>query len=749
MKFSFRNIKNNQILLTGLLCFFLAFLSFIFFIVQGDGFFIVRDDFNEQQIPFTIGLHNSILDSGLSGFSWCVDLGTSTIQAYSFYELGSPFFWLSMLFPAHIFPYIVAWIFMLKYCLAGVFSYLFLRRFTKDSKWAVIGAVLYAFSGFSTLNMMYYHFHDVIALFPLLLIGLERFIEKKDCRLFIFAIFINAFLNYFFFIGEVIFMVVYYLFRFASKDYKKMVREVGGSIGCGVLGVGMAAVLFIPSILYITHSSRSSANFSLEVIFNNLRYLLFNLKGLIIPAESMPDMSAVFPSKFYSTAAYLPMVGLVFVLAYIIKNKNWLSRLLILCLVAAFWPLIGSAFFLYLDPQNRWWHAFVLMMSLATCLVLEELSEYKKQVKISVLINAALIALLFVTVWFIFKDPEGVSTVYSPKRFIMYTGIALLGVAATLVLNKVKGYKGFLIGICGFAVVTTAITMYVYRANGKTVEIYKEQFNVATQVEIPDDQYRLNNGSNVFSMTNNVSGFSLFTSTDSIGISKFEALFDYIDAVNGLNKNDYDGLAALLGGKYYITTEPDGNDIVTEYESNGVTYYLLETKACPIGYAVDSYITESELKSVRVEYRALALLQAAVVDDELADSPVLKNLRHADVDQMSFDISINDYCDAAVANGVSDFYKDGYGFSCTSNYDEDTTVYFSVPYDSGWEAKIDGQKTDIIESGGMMIINVPAGHHAIECSYVTPGYSIGLIISIISLLLYLGIWVKFDNKKTL
>jgi hypothetical protein len=99
----FQNIILNKYVITGLLCFSLALLSLLLFIIQGDGFFIVRDDFNEQQIPFTIGLHQSILDSGLSGFSWCVDLGTSTLQAFSFYELGSPFFWLSMLFPAHLF----------------------------------------------------------------------------------------------------------------------------------------------------------------------------------------------------------------------------------------------------------------------------------------------------------------------------------------------------------------------------------------------------------------------------------------------------------------------------------------------------------------------------------------------------------------------------------------------------------------------------------------------------------------------
>lgn len=747
MKTKLNSLIQNKIFLTGLLCFTLAFLSLIIFIIQGDGFFIVRDDFNEQQIPFTIGLHKSIVDSGLSGFSWCVDLGSSTLQSYSFYELGSPFFWLSMLFPAQAFPYVVGWIYMVKYTVAGVLAFIYLRRFVNIEKWAVIGAVLYAFSGFSTVNLMYYHFHDVIALFPLLLIGLELLVEKRDCRLFIFAVFVNAILNYFFFIGETIFLVVYYLFRFASKDFKKLSRDVLSCIGCGVLGVGMASVLFIPSVMYIMQNSRSKSNFSFEALFNNLRYILFNLKGLILPAESMPDMSAIFPSKFYSTAAYLPMVGLVFVLAYIIKNRNWLSRLLIFCLVGAFWPVIGNGFFLYMDSQNRWWHAFVMMMSLATCLVLENIDEYKKEINKSAVINGILVVGLFIIVWFFFNDPEGASTVYSSKRFIMYTGIALVGVVLTYIISKHFNYKAMLICISTFAVVTTAMTLHVYRSNGKTVEIYKEQYDVAKQVVLPDEQYRLNNGSNVFSMVNNVSGFSLFTSTDSVGISEFENLFDYFDAVNGLNKNTYDGLPELLGGKYYIATEPDGNNIVAQYESNGTLYYLLETAACPIGYKIDSYITESELKNIRVEYRALALLQAAVVSDDLLNDETLSNLTHEDAANMNFDISINEITASAVTNSVSNFSKDGHGFNCTANYDTDSTVYFSVPYDKGWKATIDGQDTEIIKSGGMMLLNVPAGNHSIVFRYTTPYYKLGLAVSILSIILYIFFCIKKDYPR--
>ena len=106
------------------ICSLLAFLSLGVFILQGHGAFTVVSDFNTQQIPFTIGLHNSLLDGGFDGWSWNADLGSSTLQTYSFYEMGSIFFYLSMLFPAKAFPYLIGWIYMLKYVAAGVSAYL-------------------------------------------------------------------------------------------------------------------------------------------------------------------------------------------------------------------------------------------------------------------------------------------------------------------------------------------------------------------------------------------------------------------------------------------------------------------------------------------------------------------------------------------------------------------------------------------------------------------------------------------------
>ena len=59
------------------------------------GYLIFLGDFNSQQIPFYHVAHRAIR-SGQWGWNWQTDLGVSFIGSYSFYLLGSPFFWLTV-----------------------------------------------------------------------------------------------------------------------------------------------------------------------------------------------------------------------------------------------------------------------------------------------------------------------------------------------------------------------------------------------------------------------------------------------------------------------------------------------------------------------------------------------------------------------------------------------------------------------------------------------------------------------------
>ena len=189
-----------------------SLLFFLPFLIWDKGLFIYYGDFNVQQIPFYQMCHDSIL-SGNMLWNWYTDLGANFIGSYSFYLLGSPFFWLTMLFPSQAVPYLMAPLLILKFATASVTGYAYIRRFVKNGNYAVIGALLYAFSGYSVYNIFFNHFHEVIAVFPLLLIAMEEFMVNGRRGAFALAVGLCAVVNYYFFFGEVIFAVIYFNYR--------------------------------------------------------------------------------------------------------------------------------------------------------------------------------------------------------------------------------------------------------------------------------------------------------------------------------------------------------------------------------------------------------------------------------------------------------------------------------------------------------------------------------------------------------
>ena len=77
------------------------------------GLFIYYGDYNAQQIPFY--RHSvEMVRSGAFGWDWLTDMGSNFVGSYSYYLLGSPFFWLMAAFPASWAPYLMAPMYMIK-----------------------------------------------------------------------------------------------------------------------------------------------------------------------------------------------------------------------------------------------------------------------------------------------------------------------------------------------------------------------------------------------------------------------------------------------------------------------------------------------------------------------------------------------------------------------------------------------------------------------------------------------------------
>ncbi len=80
---------------------------------------------------------------------------------------------------------------------------------------------------------------------------------------------------------------------------------------------------------------------------------------------------------------------------------------------------------------------------------------------------------------------------------------------------------------------------------------------------------------------------------------------------------------------------------------------------------------------------------------------------------------------------------------------QDTSIFFTIPYDKGWSAYQDGKKIEIKQAQtGFMKVDIPKGKGTITLSFIPNGFIIGAICSFTSLLLF-GIYNhKRKSSKT-
>lgn len=741
--------KNKGLFLSALLSALCAFISFVPFLFRDGGFFHVWSDFNAQQIPFGMALHNALDGLNIGGWTWNYSTGMSTIQAFSFYALGSPFYWIGLLFPVNWYPYLTGWTYILKYTVAGVTAYCYIRRFTKGENSAVAGALMYAFSAFQTTNLMYYHFHDAAALFPLMLTGLEKILENpRDRWTFVFSVFLNALNNYYFFVMEAVFAAVYFLFRTfgrEEKDLRRTGREFLSCVISGLWGMAMAAILLLPSLMYILQSVRADRAVSHSDVFWDLRWLGFTLKGLLLPGDTMVYQSAFYHEEYGSVAAWLPMAGTGLCLAYCLKKRkgqrDWLARMLPVLLILSLSPLLTSVFVLLREVTYRWWFMMALLAALASARVIDAEEEYpvRKSLAAAAAVTAVFCAVVFIcnAVW-----PDA-GVLSNPGRFLAFGGIALAGLLLPLILSRAGKLNSRLLtaAVCLFSAGTTFFTMNCYY---NYIDFTEQKTNLqrGMQLEEHDGQYRYDLANNQIILTGRGSGLTVFSSTLSRGEKEFDSLFGFGSKNHTLDKSTTPGLTELFAAKYHFAGNLRGRRSLQEIrDEDGNVLHVVEQDACPIGFAVDHYILREQLMTIGEEDRGIAMLYAAVIDPEeeeaLADycTPLLPE-----------EIPLNEDLSGIIAknteNRVLNFERDNRGFRCTAEYSEPRAVWFSVPEDDGWTAKIDGEAQEILPSAGMMILRVPAGYHEIEFVYCTPGYTAGKIISLLAAATFL-LWTFF------
>lgn len=706
-------------------------------IKTGKPVFLYYGDYNAQQICFYEHCVEMVR-SGNFYWDWYTDLGSNFIGSYSYYMLGSPFFYLMCLFPSTWAPYLMGPIYILKYLTASIFAYAYIKRFVKHQNYAVLGALLYAFCGFQIYNVFFNQFHEVVAFFPLLLLGMEELVQNERKGLFAFAVAINAMCNYFMFVGQVVFCLIYFIFRFSTRSFKITWKKFGLLAFEAVLGVMLSAIILLPAIWGLLGNPRIQgrhfSSFKNAFIYMKNNAVEWKKYGHILTTFFFPPDIPSRVNFFYghqtrwaSIAAYVPMFGMSGVFAFFVSKKHtWLKYLIIFVITCSFVPVLNSLFYaLNSTYYARWFYMMVLMMILATVIMLdddtEKADEKWKGGIIAYLIGSCAI---FIPLGLMFTDDPDTSDVdyklggclQYVDRFWIYVAIALVSIGILwYLITKVRHTPAFE-KTCLYAT-TIIIIIYscVHITNGK-MHSWSSNFMVNTAIEgevniDDDDFYRIDffraSGINVFDNLGLYWGYpsiECFHTVIPASIMEFYPKIGFNRSVGSRLESKYYGFRGFSSVKYAFINEGKKQP----KESPGFEYFdtqnsydiYINENYIPMGFAYTEFMTETQFEKISKSSRHLHLCTYLVVPDDNVEyySQFMTEVKYSDI-VLSSSKNISDVLDDSSNDSISEETTDA--SDILDNITKDESIISDVSNDISDDYSSDELTNDSVNTDNL------------------------------------------------
>ena len=769
------------------LCALTAAIFFLPFYLLDGGFFHYAGDFNSQQISFYRYMNGFVKgagypDSAFAGaprntFSWATDLGSGVMNAYSFYLYGSPFFWLSVLLPQSWLPYMMVPLLVLKFGVAGGGAYLYLRRYVKNANYAVLGACLYALSGFAVYNVFFNHFVDVVALFPYLLWALDEAIYEDRHGLFAFWVAVNLLNNYFFFVGQVLFLCIYFVCKLSARDFRLTGRKFGHLLWESVLGVAMGCLLLFPAVLSLLQNPRTidlSSGWGF-LTYSKVQQYLAILLSWILPPDS-PYLTSVWSEgviKWTSMTAYLPLCSLAGAMAYWRSRKaDSKKRIVAVCAVCALVPVLNSAFYaLNSSYYARWYYMPTLILAAMTVNALEDPDvDLDAPARGIGWIMLATLVFAVVPVRDDTTETWSFGVLKNPEQFFVVLGFGLLGLMLYRVLcSKWRQDIRFAQRMTAAVLVFACVFAMVHIGIGKFGQWYTDSDLVEQDTnalllknDLPEGDYRID----TYKIHDNIgmwldkSCLQYFGSTAAPSILSFYPALGVKRDVRSEPEIANYALRGLLSVEYLITT-PEKRESFEDEADAGWTYladvdgYALyhNNNYVPMGFTYDYYVTKQTYEASVKTLRSNLLMRALVLEDEDVEKygKYLTELPDAMLDDLHYDSYTQDCADRR-AHSCSVFQMNNAGFHAEITLDKANLVFFSVPYDDGFTAYVNSEKADILQvDEGLMAVLCPAGASSIDFVYQAAGLSASRVVTAVAIpvwVVYVACFVRRKRRST-
>lgn len=745
----------------------IGIIAFSHIWLRHGGQYMEIGDYFFQYVPFIKELKRMVTSGNLS-WSWNSFLGDGFVGAYSYYTVFNPFAWIVALFPNDYILYGTMFATVLKLAVSMIAAMLYIRRFCQTDSYALIGALLYTFSGFTFVNTDFYFFLDVIAVFPFVMYGLEQLICERKRTVYLLSLMLNAAINYYFFVSTVFLVVIYVVCRL--ELYKPSSWKTQWKIFCriavySVVGTGLAGIALIPSFYAILGSGKATESIgtSIELMYFPQK-ILEHFRTLVAPIESNRYHVFYDSSYFSSTGVYLPVFGCFFALQWCLHKRDWLTKVCIVFIICYFVPVLNAAFNLFSSSTyTRWLYGMALVFSLATTLSLEEVEKGQQSIDRKLLISVTLFALgillvpttIYVLYHFGISVINRFASVCVSPIFMGYSALIVMliltavnYVALWFVASKKKCNVKFIvfivIGACVLNFGVYNAINYDLHSSDYTNKYFYEKSLIEGNENLDNHfEYRIDYPNEIanYGLFKNMPSVNYYNSLQNPGSSRFAQAVgigdnltdtilltptvggEYTDALLSVKYYyDYDGNSAIPAGFRFVKTE-NGVDI---YENKN---YI------PMGFTYDSYCPEEQLTDMLPAERAKVMLHTMVIqeaDEETVGAylPLESNL--TDVSDLA------DLASKRKETACHSFAGTSDGFTAEITLEEDNVVFFSIPNDKGWEITVNGEPANVVDVNyGLLGICCKTGNNTILATYHTQGWTLGVACSFFCLAAWL------------
>lgn len=624
-------------------------------------------------------------------------------------------------------------------------------------------------------------------------------------------------INYFFFFGQVVFLILYWLIRYCpGQRFMMVVKEAGWYALAALLGLALSAFFLIQVWDTVSGNTRL-----LDVLlgYNMVAYSEPTTPLAILKSFFMlPDLvgrGTLFTSeqvRVSSLSMYVPCFAVSGAIAFLRSQKRgWKRRLLLACLVTAFVPILNSVFAMFnSEYYARWFYMPILMICLVTVEELEDsdCSNLRVGTRWTFLATALFILCAFLPTEAVTEEAGGgiawLQIMEYPELFLVEAIVTALMLPALVAMvrgahlplpapvsAKLLSRQSLLSSHlasnrqrCGLvsrtALVLTAICCVLTQMgvlyNGNSLiaksggDKWKSQIlqnkPVLPGYEDTDfSRIETDGTSTNYEMVWGYPTIHCFESTVSPGIFAFYKGIGKERTVDSKLSFDHIGARAILSARYYLENELVSSDEsysdkggLIGYRKVGESdgYSIYENQYfIPMGFTFNRYMTEDTYSLLLDEDGTAAdrlLAEDIILDDEAAKRYGYL-FEEQDTELNPSGISSDRFftaCRERAATACSSFRVNHSGFTATTTLEKENLVFFSVPYESGWKAQVDGQDADIVTADyGLMAVYVPEGTHTITFTYLPYGFEPAVIISCCAGAVLLVLLLAARNRRRL